>query len=114
MTIGVFLHDAQRQRIVPSSRPVPATVDVALAEFDELPRVAGNFIGFVRADGEILQLAWNARDDVVEVDIPMPAERGSLSGYASVEEARSFIRIFDRGMRRDMIPGLRFKRWAPA
>jgi hypothetical protein len=111
--IRVYLSDPQRCRDVPSDRSALMSLDAATAELDGLSPIDGNFIGFVRDDGEILQFAWNS-DGTMDVDVPMPARAGSLSRRASFEECRAILGPFAHGLRASSIPGMRFDKWSPA
>ena len=110
MEVGLFLDDPQRARSVSSSDPHIVGVDRAVAEFDALSRVEGNFLGVVRDDGELLQFVWNG-DGTLDVNAPRPAWNGSFTRRASFAECRGLIESFAAGLAVEAIPGIRFDGW---
>jgi hypothetical protein len=110
ISFKMFLSDYDDDRHIPSQSPVTRTLQEAMDEFENLSDSEGCFFGLIDESGNIVQFMWNA-DHSLTVDIPRPAQGGSLKKQASFDECLALLASFGNGIHVNRIPGLTFEAW---
>lgn len=130
MTLKVFYYlqayidetmqdDEYEEREVSGDSPVEMSKQEVIHSILPHLQIDDDFLGFVDEHGTTVQLIQCVPPEGIDpdksywIEIPIPAEQGSLGAYFNKEETQALIHSLSSPFSKEQIPNAQFRSWNP-